>query len=200
MSLRVHRIPFSTNVERVALAAGYKGVTIEWVDHSDDDRSRVIELSGQRLVPIAEDGTDVIRGSLRIVERLEALAPEPALIPPSDPERAEALIVVDWFDRVWKGPPNALDGPDPPDEEALRSRSRLWTRWLVDLLADRPYFGGDDLGIVDVCVFPFLKHAMVDPARDDDQRFHAILVELLRADEHPRLDEWARRVDALPRA
>ena len=29
---RVYRIPFSTNVERVAIAAGHKGIAIEWVD------------------------------------------------------------------------------------------------------------------------------------------------------------------------
>ena len=38
--ISVHRIPFSTNVERVALAAGHKGVELEWVDHDDDDRPR----------------------------------------------------------------------------------------------------------------------------------------------------------------
>jgi len=32
VALRVYRIPFSTNVERVALAAGHKGVELEWVD------------------------------------------------------------------------------------------------------------------------------------------------------------------------
>jgi len=93
----------------------------------------------------------------------------------------------------------ALAAPEPPDGDALRSRSRLWTRWLVDLLADRRYFGGDELGIVDVCVFPFLKYAVLDPADGDDERFHAILAELLRADEHPLLDDWVRRVDAHPR-
>lgn len=200
MSIRVHRVPFSTNVERVALAAAHKGVLVEWVDHRDDDRSALIELSGQRLVPIAELGTEVLRGSMRIVERLEAIAPEPALMPSSDPARAQALIAIDWFDRVWKGPPNALDGAEPPpDADALRSRSSLWTRWLVDLLGSRPFFGGDSLGIVDVCVFPFLKYAVIDPDSGDHQRFHAILVELLRADPHPLLDEWVRRVDSLPR-
>ncbi|MCC6222157.1 MAG: glutathione S-transferase family protein [Thermoleophilia bacterium] len=198
--IRVHRVPFSTNVERVALAAGHKGIEVEWVDHDDDDRAAVIELSGQALVPVAEIGGEVVRGSLRIVERLEAERPEPALIPAGEVERAAALITVDWFDRVWKGPPNALDGPEPPDGDALRSRSSLWSRWLVDLLADRPYFDGDSLGIVDVCVFPFLKYAVLDPAVGDTERFHAILVELLRADEHPLLDEWVRRVDAHPRA
>jgi hypothetical protein len=29
--VRIWRIPFSTNVERVALALGHKGLTAEWV-------------------------------------------------------------------------------------------------------------------------------------------------------------------------
>lgn len=198
--IRVHRVPFSTNVERVALAAGHKGVPIDWVDHADEDRTAIVELSGQQLVPIAEFGTEVVRGSMRIVERIEAERPEPPLLPPAGPDRAAASMTMDWFDRVWKGPPNALDGPEPPDAEALRSRSRRWTGWLVGLLGERDYFGGDELGIVDVCVFPFLKYAVLDPEPGDEQAFHAILAELLRADSHPALDAWARRVDAHPRA
>jgi glutathione S-transferase len=198
--IRVHRIPFSTNVERVALAAGHKGGEVEWVDHDDDDRAKVIELSGQRLVPIAEFGTEVVRGSMRIIERLEGEHPIPTLIAHDPAERAAALIACDWFDRVWKGPPNALDGPEPPDADALRIRSGLWTRWLVDLLADRPYFGGEALGIVDICVFPFLKYAVIDPDPADTDNFHAVLVELLRADTHPLLDAWAERVNGCPRA
>lgn len=198
--IRVHRIPFSTNVERVALAAGHKGVAVDWIDHADADRSAVEAISGQPLVPVAEFDGDVVRGSMRIVERLEADHPEPALFPADPEHRATALVVMDWFDRVWKGPPNALDGAEPPDGDALRSRSRLWTRWLVDLLADRPHFGGDSLGIVDVCVFPFLKYAVIDPDEADTDSFHAVLVDLLRADAHPLLDEWVGRVDTVPRA
>ncbi len=198
--IRVHRVPFSTNVERVALAAGYKGLAIDWVDHPDEDRSAIVELSGQRLVPIAEFGTEVVRGSMRIVERIEAERPEPPLLSPAGPERAAALVAMDWFDRVWKGPPNALDGPEPPDADALRSRSRRWTGWLAALLGESDYFGGDALGIVDVCVFPFLKYAVLDPEPGDEQAFHAILADLLRADLHPALDAWAHRVDSHPRA
>ncbi len=197
--VRVHRVPFSTNVERVALAAGHKGIDLQWVDHLDADRDAVIELSGQRLVPIAEFGTEVVRGSMRIIERLEAEHPVPALFPSEPAHRAGASIVTDWFDRVWKGPPNALDGSEPPDADALRSRSRLWTRWLTDLLADSPYFGGESLGVVDACVFPFLKYAIVDPDPADPDSFHAVLVELLRADAHPSLDAWVARVDSHPR-
>jgi glutathione S-transferase len=30
--LRIYRIPYSTNVERVALALGHKGLEAEWID------------------------------------------------------------------------------------------------------------------------------------------------------------------------
>jgi glutathione S-transferase len=199
--IRVHRIPFSTNVERVAVAAGYKGVEVEWVDHDPADRAAVVALSGQELVPIAELDGVVVRGSMRIVGRLEELRPDPSLLPADPADLARARIFVSWFDRVWKGPPNALDvDEEPPDASALRSRCREWTSWCDALLAGSQYLTGDRLGIADVCAFPFLKYAVVDPEPGDEERFHAILVELLRSDSHPALDEWVRSMDALPRA
>jgi len=201
--IRVHRIPFSTNVERVALAAAHKGVDVEWVDHPADDRSAVEALSGQSLVPVAEVDGDVVRGSMRIVDRLEAEQPDPRLYPEDQLESARARIFISWFDRVWKGPPNALDvaGDPPPDAEQLRARAGVWTGWIAALLADgRPFLGGDALGAADVCAFPFLKYAVLDPDPGDADRFHEILVDLLRCEAHPALDEWVARVDALPRA
>jgi maleylacetoacetate isomerase/maleylpyruvate isomerase len=199
--ITVHRIPHSTNVERVALAAGHKSVPVEWVDHDAADRSAIVALSGQELVPVAEIDGAVVRGSMRIVERLEALHPDPPLVSPDPAAAASARIFVSWFDRVWKGPPNALDAdPEPPDADALRARAREWTGWCVALLNATPYLGGEALGLADICAFPFLKYAVVDPEPDDEDRFHRVLVELLRADAHPALDEWVRRIDELPRA
>ena len=61
--IRVHRIPFSTNVERVALACGLKGIEVEWVDHDPADRRPLIALSGQPLTPVAELGGEVVSDS-----------------------------------------------------------------------------------------------------------------------------------------
>jgi glutathione S-transferase len=199
--IRAHRVPFSTNVERVALAAGHKGVELEWIDHEEADRSAIVALSGQELVPVAEFDGEVVRGSMRIVERLERERPEPRLYPDDPAEAALAAIFVDWFDRVWKGPPNALADETPaPDADSLMRRARAWTRYFEGLLSAGPFLGGDELGVADVCAFPFLKYAVVDPEPGDDERFHAVLVEILRGEDHPRLDDWARRVDGLPRA
>jgi glutathione S-transferase len=37
--LRVYRIPFSTNAERVALALGHKGIEVDWIDVDRANRS-----------------------------------------------------------------------------------------------------------------------------------------------------------------
>jgi len=79
--LRVYRIPFSTNVERVALALAQKGVDLEWIDVDPADRSPVREISGQDFVPVLVDGDLVLHDSPRILEHLEERFPEPALLP-----------------------------------------------------------------------------------------------------------------------
>ena len=205
--LRVHRIPYSTNVERVALAAGHKGLEVEWVDHDPGDRSRVRELSGQELVPVLELGGEVVTDSMRIVERLEALAPDPPLYPREDAARARVEVFVEWFNEVWKGPPNAIDAerrkpaPDAARIDALGARMSAWLRVFEDLLAGGDYLFGPELGAADVCAFPFLKYGAMAPAPDDEDSFHKVLQEHLPLGEgHPRLRAWIARVDAHPRA
>jgi maleylpyruvate isomerase len=205
--IRVHRIPFSTNVERVALAAGIKGVEVEWVDHDPSDRGAVVALSGQELVPVAEIEGEVVADSVRIVERLERLSPDPALYPEHPAARAMTAIFIDWFNDVWKGPPNAIDheraGPKPDEAriQSLLATVRSWTPRFEGMLAAHPYLMSSGVGVADVCAFPFLKYAVVETPPDDIDPFHRILEECLKpADDYPRLGEWVARVDALPRA
>jgi glutathione S-transferase len=206
--LRVHRIPFSTNVERVALAAGLKGIPVEWVDHDPADRSAIVALSGQELVPVAEIEGEVVADSMRIVARLEELASEPALYPANEASRAMLAIFVDWFNEVWKGPPNAIDderagtAPDGARNERLLAQARSFTGRFEAMLSVHPFLLTSDApSAADVCAFPFLKYALVETPPEDDEPFHRVLEEVLKpADAYPRLLDWVRRVDALPRA
>jgi len=86
--LRLYRIPFSTNVERIALALAHKGVTVEWVDVDPADRSPVFAVSGQELVPVLVDGDIKVYDSTLILEYLEERFPDPPLLPRAPELRA----------------------------------------------------------------------------------------------------------------
>jgi glutathione S-transferase len=205
--MRVLRIPFSTNVERVALALAHKRVAVEWVDVDPADRSRVRALSGQDLVPVLQtDQNEVIVDSMRIVAWLEARRPYPPLWPADPVRRAEVDVFVEWFDRVWKVPPNAIEAelrrpePDRARIDAWAEEMRGWLHRFEALLEGRDHLMGDAFGAADVAAFPFLRYGVShDP--DDDELFHRILVENLPiAGAFPRVEDWVRRVDERPRA
>jgi glutathione S-transferase len=204
--LRVYRIPFSTNVERVALALAHKGVAVEWVDVDPADRSPVVEVSGQELVPVLVDGELVLHDSPRILEHLEQRFPEPPLFP-RDPARAEELrSFLDWFNQIWKRPPNLIaaeelkSDPDRARIAELEQRIAAALDRFENLLAGRDYLFGNELTAADVTAFPFLKYALLWTDGDPD-RFHQILRDTMPLDgRYPRLEAWILRIDELPRA
>lgn len=202
--MRLWQFPYSTNVERVALALAHKGLDAEPAVVDPADRSGVRALSGQDLVPVLQDGDQVISGSLAIVAHLEERLPEPALWPADPARRAEVDLFLDWFDRLWLGcaraqsrPPNRIaDGvPEPWDAAELRASLDIFEA----LLTDRAYLFGA-FGVADVATFPFLKYAWLhDPA--DDEAFHLVLAEHLALDpKHARLRAWIEEMDTRPRA
>lgn len=197
--LRVYRIPFSTNVERVALAAAHKGIEIEWIDVDAADRSAVVEASGQELVPVLDHDGRIVFDSTAILYYLDELVPQPRLL-----RTPEIEVFVDWFNRVWKVPPNAIDAERAaakPDEARIAELGAETTASLdlfERLLDGRDYlFGG--FSAADCAAFPFVKYAL-DRNEEDDEPFHAILREFLVLEGHDRIAGWIRRVDALPRA
>jgi glutathione S-transferase len=205
--MRVLRIPFSTNVERVALALAHKGVGAEWVEVDPSDRAPVRELSGQDLVPVLQtDHGEVLVDSMRIVAWLDHRRPTPPLWPADLARRAEVDVFVEWFDRVWKVPPNAIEAelssatPDQARIDALADELRGWLHWFEALLDRRHYLMGDSFGAADVCAFPFLKYGVLhDP--EDDELFHRVLMDHLPIrGAFPGIEAWVHRVDGHPRA
>ncbi|MDQ3934807.1 MAG: glutathione S-transferase family protein [Actinomycetota bacterium] len=203
--IRLYRAPWSTNVERVALALAHKGLEVEsvWIDYSD--RSPVEAVSGQGLVPVVEAGGEVVFDSPAILRWLEERHPDPPLFPRDEARRAEVEVLVDWFNLVWKTWPNGIEaelGRDEPDEWLIAEHGASMSEALdrfERLLARRDYLMGDSLGAADCIVFPFVKFALRrDPG--DDELFHRILDEHQSVDGRPRLAAWIERIDALPRA
>ena len=204
--IRVWLIPYSTNVERVSLALGHKGIEAEPVQVDPEDRSEIVRVSGQDLVPVADFDGEVVADSPAILRLLEELHPDPPLWPSEPARRAELDVFIDWFNRVWKMAPNAiaemLEG-NAPDQFAIDAHAAEMAAALgafEALLDGRPYLFGDTLSAADCTAFPFLKYAASrDPA--DDDVFHRVLEDYQPlGTAHPRLAEWITRVDALPRA
>ena len=198
--LRIYRIPLSTNVERVALGLALKGIEVEWVDVDPDDRSPVVEVSGQELVPVLVDDGLVLPDSTRILAHLEERFPEPALYPRDPARRAEVEIFMDWFNRVWKRAPNALESEPAGDQaDALAAEIAASRDVFEALLTGRDYLMGE-LGVADCVAFPFLRFARYHE-ENDPYVFHAILIEHLALGEgYPRLAAWLERMEARPRA
>ena len=204
MKLTLYRARFSTNVERVALTLGLKGLSAESVWITYDDRSAVERVSGQPLVPVLDYDGEILFESMDIVRTLDERHPEPPLYPAA--HRAEIDAFVDWFNGAWKGPPNEIEaelGKPQPDEQRIVALERTMIDHLdrfETMLARSGYLIGDTLTAADICAFPFLKYATLhDP--EDDELFHRILRDRQRdGKDRPHLAAWIQRMNALPRA
>ena len=194
--MKVYSSPFSTNCERVALAAGHKGVDIEWIEVPYDDRAEVERVSGQSLVPVLVDGDTTLYDSPVIMRRLDERFPQAPLWPADEARRAEVDVFVDWFNRLWKRPPNLIAAGEDAAKYGPRITESL--DLFESLLAGRDYLFGD-FGAADIVAFPFLKYAVLwDDG--DEQEFHRILQRWLPIDGHPRVEAWIHRVRAHPLA
>jgi glutathione S-transferase len=196
--VKLYRAALSTNCERITLALAHKGLVAEdvWIEYTD--RSPVEAVSGQGLVPVLVDGDLVVPDSRAILRHLEATHPDPPLYF-DDP----ALdVFIEWFDEVFKGPPNAIEAAESAGEApdpALGARMRGWLGVFERMLRGGDYLFGD-FSAADCIAYPFLKYgAGRDPA--DDERFHVILARELAFDgAFPRLAAWVDRVAARPGA
>lgn len=210
--LRVFRIPFSTNVDRIAMAVSFKGLEVDWVDVDPDDRSVVREISGQDLVPVAvlPDGA-VIADSPRILEAIEEHWPQPSLWPDDAGAAALANVFCRRFNEIWKGPPNRLTelvGPVDFDLDRLSdadrravdddaARMRIWLNRFEERLVDQEHLGADTFGICDITAYPFLRYGCRPLAPGDGHAFHRVLAEYSAFDatSHPRLFAWCERLE-----
>lgn len=206
--IRLYRLALSTNVERVALALAYKGIPVESVEVPYEDRSEVVRVSGQELVPVIQDGPRVVIDSMVIVRYLEEAYPDtPRLYPQDAARRAELDIFIDWFNRIWKRPANAitkeLEKPEGEHDAVSLAKWEAEMRGSLDLfesmLTGRDHLMGE-FGAADIAAFPFVKYAVV-PEFSDRYLFHTVLSRYLKiGDRSPRLAAWIARMDRRPRA
>jgi glutathione S-transferase len=206
--MKLYTIEASSNVERVTLALAHKGLKVEHIQVPHDDRAEVRRVSGQDLVPVLVDGDRVLHESMDIVRYLEEQYPERPRLYPADPARkAEVLIFIDWFNRVWKRPPNEITAElMKPSEQVDRARVARLGKAMQDyldlfeqMLTAREYLMGE-YGAADMAAFPFHSYATIHP-ENDSHLFHKVLMDNMKPGKsHASLVAWIARVDKRPRA
>lgn len=191
--MRAWGIPWSTNCERVSLAAAFAGVDLQWTLVPFDDRTLIEELSGQKGVPVAELDGRIVAGSLEIVGRIA-----PGLWPADPRTRALVDVFLEWFDRIWLHPLGVL-WRDPDEERKARAAKRL-DRSIdrFEAMLDADYLFGP-FSVADVAAYPFLKYA-TDTNLEDDYDIHEIMRASLSVAGRPRVAAWLDRVSQMPGA
>ena len=207
--LTLYRMKWSTNCERVEMALAYKGLTAESAWVKDEDRSMVRMVSGQDLVPVLVHDGQVVIDSMEIVRHLEQHFPDtPPLYPEEPARRADCLLFIDWFNRVWKRPPNEMEAElnKPEDRRDMARVDRLgkamagYLDLFEAMLTGRDHLLGE-FSAADIAAFPFVKYAVIPPEPGDTYLFHRILTEHQKpGSTHPRVSDWIARMDRRPRA
>lgn len=103
MTLRLHRFPLSHFSEKGRALLDFKQLSYQIVEHQlGVPQLGVYRLSGQRKVPVLEDGATVVSDSTEIALYLErTFADGRRLFPESEEQRRDAVALEDRIDRVF---------------------------------------------------------------------------------------------------
>ncbi|XP_054814597.1 probable glutathione S-transferase [Prosopis cineraria] len=169
---------------RVALAE--KGVKYEYKEQDLTNKSPLLLQMNpiHKKIPVLIHHGKAINESLIIVEYIDEVWKGEAPLLPSDPyQRAQAKFWADFIGskvhevgkRIWVG---KVEEHEQAKKELIENLKQL-----EEVLGDKPYFGGDTFGFVDVALIPFYKWFYVY------EKIGNFKVE----SECPKIIEWAKR-------
>ncbi|XP_028760695.1 probable glutathione S-transferase [Neltuma alba] len=172
---------------RARLALAEKGIAYEKKEQNLADKGpELLQMNPiHKKVPVLVHNGKPICESLIIVQYIdEVWKDQGSPLLPSDPyDRAQARF---WADFVDKKVADAASGVWTKKGEELETAKKEFIavlKQLEEVLGEKPYFGGDNFGYVDLALIPFYSW------------FHAYeTCGKFKTEEHcPKFIEWAKR-------
>ncbi|MFN9692766.1 MAG: glutathione S-transferase [Synechococcaceae cyanobacterium] len=97
--MKLHQFRHSAFCEKARLLLAFKGISYTAVEVMPGlGQVELLRQSGQRQVPVLQDGSNWIADSTAIALHLERLQPQPPLLPADPAARAEVRLLEDWAD------------------------------------------------------------------------------------------------------
>ncbi|KAF8391052.1 hypothetical protein HHK36_023352 [Tetracentron sinense] len=147
---------------RVRIALALKGIKCESKEEDLwDKRHLLLKMNpAHKKIPVLIHNGKPISESLIIVQYIDEVWKEKSHLLPSDPyQRAQAMF---WADFVDKKASSSINGSGRKvymtkgeEQETAKKEFIECLKLMEGELGDKPYFGGENLGFVDVSLIPF---------------------------------------------
>lgn len=194
----------SPNNIKVRLALGYKALPYEKVPVNPEDRSRLVEISGQPLTPVLVHGDRVLFDSSAILRYLDANFRETPRLFSSDYDRIKEIEGWELWHRTELTKPIGIvfeqyfaQGTDPAAIEQAGALLATCAGQLAEALAATGYLVGDGVTAADLICAPFALYGMVDERMAGASPIAAHFRAHLRMpEEHAAVRDWVGRIMA----
>ncbi|CAL5406077.1 hypothetical protein CsSME_00026703 [Camellia sinensis var. sinensis] len=171
---------------RVKIALEEKGIEYQYKEEDLFNKSSfLLDLNPvHKKVPVLIHNGKVICESLPILQYIDEVWKDKSPLLPSDPyRRAQARFWADFIDKKIYAACKKVWMSKGEDQEIAKRELIEIFKLLEGELGDKPYFGGDNFGLVDIALVPFYSRFYTL------EKFGNFSIEA----ECPLLVAWAKR-------
>ncbi|XP_028791153.1 glutathione S-transferase 3-like [Neltuma alba] len=143
---------------RVRIALAEKGVNYEYKEENMRDKSPLLLQMNpiHKKIPVLIHNGKPVCESAIIVQYIDEVWKDKSPLLPSDPhERAQARFWVDFIDKKVYETMGKLWLSKGEEHEAAKKELLGIFKLLEGTLGDKPFYGGDSFGFLDVGLIPF---------------------------------------------
>ncbi|XP_059438702.1 probable glutathione S-transferase [Corylus avellana] len=171
---------------RVRIALAEKGIEYEYKDDDLRNKSELLLKMNpvHKQIPVLIHNGKPVCESLIIVQYIDEVWNDKSPLLPSDPyQRAHARFWADFVDQKVYAVGKNLFSTKGEEQEAAKKDFLEIYKTLEGELGEKPYFGGETFGLVDIALITFYSWFYV----------YETLGKLSMEAECPKIIEWTKR-------